>query len=108
MQWGNVIGVLVTAILLSFGAPFWFERLKNVVKFKDALSKGLKMEDGGKDNRLLTKPARIRHLSPATVSARRSMRAIEKQLTEHEGLGETVYERPAGKRSVGVDRNPEG
>jgi hypothetical protein len=48
VQWGNVIGVLVTAILLSFGAPFWFERLKNVVKFKDALSKGLKMEDGGK------------------------------------------------------------
>jgi hypothetical protein len=48
VQWGNLIGVLVTAILLSFGAPFWFERLKNVVKFKDALSKGLKTEDGGK------------------------------------------------------------
>jgi hypothetical protein len=36
---GNVIGVLLTAILLSFGAPFWFEQLKNVASLRDALSK---------------------------------------------------------------------
>jgi hypothetical protein len=45
IQWKNIIGVLVTAILLSFGAPFWFERLKDVIKFKDALSKGIKPEE---------------------------------------------------------------
>jgi hypothetical protein len=35
----NILGVLFTAILLSFGAPFWFEQLKNVASLRDALSK---------------------------------------------------------------------
>jgi hypothetical protein len=36
----RIIGVLITAILLSCGAPFWFEQLKNVASLRDALSKG--------------------------------------------------------------------
>ena len=35
----NVAGVLVTAMLLSFGAPFWFEQLKNVASLRDTVSK---------------------------------------------------------------------
>jgi lysozyme len=35
------------------------------------------------------------------------MRAIEKQLIEHEGLRKTVYYCPAGKLTVGVGRNLE-
>ncbi len=36
---GNVLlGVLVTAILLSFGAPFWYEMLRNLVNLRDTLS----------------------------------------------------------------------
>jgi hypothetical protein len=35
----NIFGVLLTALLLSFGAPFWFEQLKNVASLRDALSK---------------------------------------------------------------------
>lgn len=31
------VGVLITAILLTLGAPFWFETLRNVVKLKDAM-----------------------------------------------------------------------
>ena len=50
IQWQNIIGVLVTVVLLSFGAPFWYERLKDVVKLKDALSKGIKKEDEKKGN----------------------------------------------------------
>jgi hypothetical protein len=34
----NVIGVLVTALLLSFGAPFWFQQVKNIASLRDALS----------------------------------------------------------------------
>ena len=30
--------VLITALLLTFGAPFWFERLQDVAKLRDALS----------------------------------------------------------------------
>lgn len=37
IQWGNIIGVLFTAILLSFGAPFWYEKLKEVLKLRDML-----------------------------------------------------------------------
>lgn len=50
VQWKNVIGVLITMILLTFGAPFWFDRLKDVLKLKDILSKGVKKEDEGKDS----------------------------------------------------------
>jgi plasmid maintenance system antidote protein VapI len=39
LQWNNIIGILITAILLSLGAPFWFERLKDVMKLKDTLAK---------------------------------------------------------------------
>lgn len=37
LQWGNIIGVLFTAILLSFGAPFWYERLKEALRLRDML-----------------------------------------------------------------------
>lgn len=50
VQWKNVIGVLITIILLTFGAPFWFDRLKDVLKLKDILSKGVKKEDEAKDS----------------------------------------------------------
>jgi hypothetical protein len=33
----NVGGVVVTIILLSMGAPFWFEVLRNLLKFRDVL-----------------------------------------------------------------------
>lgn len=35
--WKNVIGVLITAIFLSFGAPFWYERLRELIQLRDAL-----------------------------------------------------------------------
>lgn len=39
IHWNNVFGVLFTAILLSFGAPFWFEQLKNVASLRDTLAR---------------------------------------------------------------------
>ena len=41
----NIIGVLITAIFLSFGAPFWFKLLKTAIRLKDILSEGIKKED---------------------------------------------------------------
>jgi hypothetical protein len=44
-QWGNWIGVLMTMILLSFGAPFWFNALRYFMNLRDTLkppSKGQK------------------------------------------------------------------
>jgi len=37
IRWANLLGVLVTALLLSFGAPFWFDNLKRVAGLRDAL-----------------------------------------------------------------------
>jgi len=51
IQWKNIMGVLLTAILLSFGAPFWYERLKDAIGLRDALSKGIKKENEKKDNK---------------------------------------------------------
>ena len=41
IQGSNLIGVLITVMLLSLGAPFWFDMLKKVVNLKDTLSKEL-------------------------------------------------------------------
>ncbi|MEW5925507.1 MAG: hypothetical protein AB1746_16115, partial [Candidatus Zixiibacteriota bacterium] len=35
-------GILITAIFLSFGAPFWFERLRELIKLKDTLKPEVK------------------------------------------------------------------
>lgn len=37
IDFAKVFGVLVTTVLLAFGAPFWYERLKELVGLKDAL-----------------------------------------------------------------------
>jgi hypothetical protein len=37
VRWNAILGVLITAVLLSFGAPFWYEQLRNVVALRDAL-----------------------------------------------------------------------
>ena len=44
IKWGNIAGVLITAIFLTFGAPFWFSRLQEAVNLRDILSKGIKPE----------------------------------------------------------------
>lgn len=36
--WENIIGVLMTAVLLTLGAPFWFKALKNLSGLRDLLS----------------------------------------------------------------------
>jgi hypothetical protein len=35
---GNIIGVLITAIFLSFGGSFWFEQLRKVLALRDTLA----------------------------------------------------------------------
>ena len=37
LNWGNITGVAMTAILLSFGAPFWFNQLQTLVNLRDSL-----------------------------------------------------------------------
>lgn len=38
VEWGNLLGVLMTATLLSLGAPFWFQMLHQLSGLRDALS----------------------------------------------------------------------
>jgi hypothetical protein len=38
IHWANIFGVLITGILLSLGAPFWFEQLKNLSSLRDGMN----------------------------------------------------------------------
>jgi hypothetical protein len=38
IHWTNIVGVIITGILLSLGAPFWFEQLKNLSSLRDAMN----------------------------------------------------------------------
>jgi hypothetical protein len=38
IHWARIIGVLMTGILLSLGAPFWFEQLKNLSNLRDTMN----------------------------------------------------------------------
>lgn len=37
-QWGNFPGVALSVLLLSLGAPFWFEVLKNMLRLKSVIA----------------------------------------------------------------------
>ena len=38
VHWDAIVGVLLTIVLLSFGAPFWFERLREAASLRDRLA----------------------------------------------------------------------
>ena len=42
----HLLGMLITAIFLSFGAPFWFERLRELIKLKDSMQPETKKDEG--------------------------------------------------------------
>lgn len=42
--WARVVGLLVTAVAVSFGAPVWFDLLNKFVNFRAA---GVKPQPGG-------------------------------------------------------------
>jgi hypothetical protein len=37
LEWTNIMGVLLTALFISFGAPFWYEKLKALNVLRDAI-----------------------------------------------------------------------
>lgn len=37
LKWDNIVGTAITVLLLTLGAPFWFNMLKNLVNLRDAL-----------------------------------------------------------------------
>lgn len=51
LHWSRVLGVLLTALFLTFGAPFWFERLKDVARLRDAVSGKSGTDKDGKANK---------------------------------------------------------
>jgi hypothetical protein len=46
----NVLGVLLSAILLSFGAPFWYNALKNVLQLRSLLARQEDVQRAGRQN----------------------------------------------------------
>ena len=42
----NYVGLLITAIFLTFGAPFWYERLRQLIQLRDALKPKPPSPDG--------------------------------------------------------------
>ncbi len=48
IEFAHIFGVLATALLLTFGAPFWFDQLKNVAKLREAVQGGSKPAGNGK------------------------------------------------------------
>ena len=47
LKFEALLGVFLTAILLSLGASFWYEQLRNVIRFRDLLSGAAGMGDDG-------------------------------------------------------------
>jgi hypothetical protein len=45
LRFGNIFGVLATTIFLTFGAPFWYETLKKIDVFQNALRKAVRIDD---------------------------------------------------------------
>lgn len=52
--WQNWPGLILSWVLLSLGAPFWFDALKNLLKFRSVLAQ---REDKERDIRIQAQPA---------------------------------------------------
>ena len=52
LNFSIVIGVLITAILLTFGAPFWFEQLRNLAALRDPRAAAAEKRRGTKETEL--------------------------------------------------------
>jgi hypothetical protein len=39
IEWAHIVGVLCTALLISLGAPFWYNRLRDAASLRDVLTK---------------------------------------------------------------------
>ena len=63
--WNKVPGVLFAWVLLSLGAPFWFDMLKNLLKLRSLLAK---KDEAERDERQQTQPAAA-PAQPAPVTA---------------------------------------
>jgi hypothetical protein len=50
LQWRHILGVLMTTALLSLGAPFWFELLRNTINFRDLLARKAGTSNDPKNN----------------------------------------------------------
>lgn len=37
LRWDHIVEVLITAVLLTFGAPFWYDRLREIAGLRDRL-----------------------------------------------------------------------
>lgn len=48
---GHILGVLMTAILLMLGAPFWYRALETAVKWRDIFAHGAKAAEDGKQKK---------------------------------------------------------
>ena len=71
VQLRNIFGVLLSAILLTLGAPFWFNTLKTAVAFRDLLAP--KRDNNKQDNKQDDKkPAKA---TTRKVASRRKKRA---------------------------------
>jgi hypothetical protein len=44
LLWSNILGVLMTGILLTFGAPFWYEKLRTMQVLQNRLGDVVKNE----------------------------------------------------------------
>jgi hypothetical protein len=52
LNFSIAIGVLITAILLTFGAPFWFEQLRNLAALRDPRAAAAEKRRGTKETEL--------------------------------------------------------
>lgn len=53
----NILGVLVTAIFLSLGAPFWFNLLQNLLNLKDQLDPTKRKKSSGSQPQATPEPS---------------------------------------------------
>lgn len=64
----NAIGVLLSGILISLGAPFWFNTLKNLMNLRDML----KPKEAKIDDTVIVKPTVVNAVPPPPANVQKS------------------------------------
>jgi hypothetical protein len=62
----KVIGILLSAVLLSLGAPFWYNALQNLVRLRSILAS---KDDQQRQERQLSQPTAAANVASADATA---------------------------------------
>ena len=94
-KWDNIVGTAITVLLLTLGAPFWFNMLKNLVNLRDTLKQGSgKPKPDDEQDKVAKEEALKSNVASAVAAALTAVEAEKKKQDENDSKAKQNHPAP--------------